>query len=235
MALALRHFIMKTNNLYEKVYSVSNLKTAWEKARKGKTKKSDVAEFERDLEKNLLDLHRELKEMNYKPKPLTTFILRDPKTRVISKSDFRDRVVHHALILVIGTIFENQFIYDSCANQIGKGNLFALKRFDCYKRKVTKNFSCGAFCLKADIKHYFNEVNHDVLIEIIKRKIADEKVIWLIDRILKNCVLEKYDWVDYYLGREWIRKIILTKDKTLVRGKILVDDRPRISGAMKPS
>jgi retron-type reverse transcriptase len=43
-----------------------------------------------------------------------------------------------------------------------------------------------AFCLKADIKHYFQEVNHEVLIEIIKRKISDEKFIWLIKQILNN-------------------------------------------------
>ena len=179
---------MKTHkNLYEYLFSMSNLIIAWRNAHESKTQTPAVIDFERNLEKNLLDLHYELKDKVYKPKPLTTFVLRDPKTRVISKSDFRDRVIHHALILVIGRIFEKTFIYDSCANRIGKGNLFALERFDKFKRKITYNYNRGAFCLKADIKHYFAEVNHKVLLEIINRKIKDENVIWLIKQILGNC------------------------------------------------
>ncbi|MEK7501931.1 MAG: reverse transcriptase domain-containing protein [Patescibacteria group bacterium] len=163
---------------------MANLTLAWRKARKGKTRKKDVIEFERDLIKNLLALHHELKNKIYQPMSLTTFVLRDPKTRVISKSNFRDRVVHHALIEVIEPIFKKGFIYDSCANQIGKGTLFALKRFDHFKRKATKNNKRIVFCLKADIKHYFDEVDHNILLSIISRKISDKAIIWLINRII---------------------------------------------------
>jgi retron-type reverse transcriptase len=177
---------MESNNLYSQIYNLSNLILAWRKARKHKTKKFYVIEFERDLIKNLLELQEELKQQTYKPIPLKTFILRDPKTRKISKSAFKDRVVHHALVRMIEPILEKSFIYDSCANRIGKGTLFALKRFDYFKRKVTCNLKKEAFCLKADIRHYFQEINHEILLKIIKRKIADEKVIWLIKQILNN-------------------------------------------------
>jgi len=183
------------NTLYKKIYLIKNLTIAWRKARKGKTQKAYVIEFEKELERNILDLHYELKNKIYKPKPLVNFILRDPKTRRISKSDFRDRIVHHAIILIIGDIFEKGFIYDSCANIKGKGSLFAIKRFEKFLRKVSRNGKVNGwfnnnqvrgYCLKADIKHYFEEVNHEILINIIKRKIADEDVIWLIKQILDN-------------------------------------------------
>jgi RNA-directed DNA polymerase len=178
---------MKTyTNIYPEVYNLSNLILAWRKARKGKTKKIYVIEFEENLGDNLRELKFELMSQIYKPEPLKTFILRDPKTRKISKSAFRDRIVHHALIRIIEPIFDKGFIYDSCANRIGKGNLFALKRFDLFKRKVTCNLRREAFCFKADIKHYFQEVNHEVIIGLIRRKIKDEKVILLIERILEN-------------------------------------------------
>ncbi|MDP2908617.1 MAG: 5'-3'-deoxyribonucleotidase [Nanoarchaeota archaeon] len=51
----------------------------------------------------------------------------------------------------------------------------------------------------------------------------------------ENCVLEKYEWVEQHLGREWAKKIILTKDKTLVRGDYLIDDNPNIKGIAVPS
>ncbi|MCX6749062.1 MAG: reverse transcriptase domain-containing protein [Candidatus Pacearchaeota archaeon] len=174
------------NSLYEQIYNLSNLILAWRKARKGKTRKDYVKEFEKDTPGNLLKLQGELKNQTYFPKPLVTFIFRDPKTRKISKADFRDRIVHHAIIKIIEPLFDKSFIYDSCANRIGKGNLFAIKRFQEFLRKVTHSGSRIAFCLKADIRHYFQEVNHSILIELIKRKIKDEKVIWLIKQILEN-------------------------------------------------
>ena len=177
---------MEKHSLYEKIISPRNIFLAYKKARKGKTKKAYVKEFEENLYENILKLHEELKKQTYKPNPLKIFILRDPKTRKISKSDFKDRIVHHAIVRIIEPFFEKIFIYDSCASRIGKGNLFALERFELFKRKVTNNLQTRCFCLKADIKHYFEEVDHEILINIIKRKINDEKVIWLIRKVLGN-------------------------------------------------
>ena len=118
---------------------MENLILAWRKARKGKTKKRYVIEFEENLRENLVELREELINQIYSPKSLVTFVLRDPKTRVISKSDFRDRIVHHALFRIIEPIFDKSFIYDSCANRKGRGNLFALKRFTQFARKISKN------------------------------------------------------------------------------------------------
>jgi len=170
---------------------------AYRKARKGKTKRYYVKRFEKNLHENLFALSEELKEKTYKPKPLKTFILRDPKTRKISVSAFRDRIVHHAIVRVIEPLFEKTFIYDSCANRIGKGGLFAIKRFDTFSRKISGNGNCAknkfndfnyvyGYCLKTDIKHYFQEVDHKVLIKILERKINDKEVIWLINEIIKN-------------------------------------------------
>lgn len=178
----------KTDNLYSKIYSLDNLLLAYEKARENKEKKPDVKEFKKNLLGNLLDLHYELRHMDYKPKPLKTFPLRDPKTRKISKSDFRDRVVHHAVVNILESIFDKGFIDDSCANRIGKGSTFALKRFDKFKKKASNNGTIECYCLKADIKHYFQEVNHKLLLRAIKRRVKNKKVIWLIKRILENNV-----------------------------------------------
>ena len=100
---------MENNNIYPKIYSMRNLILSWQKARKGKTRKDYIIEFESKLRENLICLHPKLKNQTYFPKPLKTFILRDPKTRKISKSDFRDRIVHHALVRIIDPIFEKSF------------------------------------------------------------------------------------------------------------------------------
>jgi hypothetical protein len=123
-------------DLYTRLYSYDNLELAWRKARKGKTLKEYVIDFESDLENNLMHLKHELETLTYAPAPLKTFIVRDPKIRRISASHFRDRVVHHAVCNIIEPIFEKDFIYDSFANQKGKGAHLAIKRLESFIRKV---------------------------------------------------------------------------------------------------
>ena len=50
-----------------------------------------------------------------------------------------------------------------------------------------------------------------------------------------HCVAEKYAWVERHLGRSWCEKIILTRDKTMIKGDVLIDDAPRIDGVFEPS
>jgi len=187
-------FLMTTNprDLWQELCSYENLELAYKNARKRKTSKEYVIEFEKNLEDNLLLLRSELLLRSYRPKPLETFIIRDPKTRKISKSDFRDRIVHHALCNIIEPIFEKTFIHDSFANRKGKGTLKALQRFDFFKRKASRNNTRKCFVLKADIKHYFDTVSHAILLNLINRKIKDKNIIWLIKQILSNyCSDEK--------------------------------------------
>lgn len=126
-------------SLYSSVCSRENLGLAFRKAKKRKTLKDYVIEFESELESNLGQLKHELETLTYSPAPLTTFIVRDPKTRRISSSHFRDRVVHHALCNVIGPILEKGFIHDSFANQRGKGTHRAIKRLERFMRQVSFN------------------------------------------------------------------------------------------------
>ena len=173
-------------DIFNKIISYDNLYLAYEKARKRKTRKQYVVDFESKLKQNLLNLQSELIFHIYKPRPLQTFILRDPKTRKISKSDFRDRVIHHAIFNVIEPIFDKSFIFDNYANRLHKGTLKAVQRFDYFKRKVTKNFSKYCYVLKADIKHYFDTVDHEILIHLIEKKVKDVRLLWLIKIILEN-------------------------------------------------
>jgi len=173
-------------DFYSEICTYDNLLKAFKNARDGKTTIDYVIEFEKDLEDNLFQLRNELLFHVYKPKPLKTFILHEPKTRKINKSAFRDRIIHHALCNIIQPIFERSFIFDSYANRKGKGALKAVERFHFFHRKVSKNNALSAYVLKADIKHYFETVDHAIMLTLIQKKIKDQRVIWLIKRIFSN-------------------------------------------------
>ncbi len=223
--------LMKTyKHFYEKVYSRDNLYLAYRKARERKTKKGYVLKFEENLIPNLLDLQEELRENTYRPAPLKTFILRDPKTRKISVSEFRDRIVHHAVCNIIELIFERSFIPDSYANRKGKGTLAAIKRFDYFKRIVSRNGSCvknhpqevRGYMLKADIKHYFESVDHSLLLSILKKKIKDKELLSLISIILKN-YLGSFPGKDMPLGNltsQFLANVYLNELDWFVKQKL---------------
>ncbi len=114
--------IMKTfKRLFDKLYSLENLEDAYWKARRHKSNSSKVKEFEKHWQMHLAVLFKQLRTQTYAPQPLQKFVLRDPKTRVICVSEFIDRIVHHALVNVLQTIFQPRFIHDSYASQKGKG------------------------------------------------------------------------------------------------------------------
>nr|AQS29604.1 hypothetical protein [uncultured archaeon] len=175
--------------MYGRICSYENLLVAFKKARKGKTTKDNVIEFENNLSENLQQLRNELVFHTYRPRPLRTFIIRDPKTRKISKSDFRDRIVHHALCNIIEPIFDKSFIFDSYANRKGKGTFKAIDRFKYFARKVSQNYTKTTFVLKADVRHYFETVNHSVLLSVLRNKIENQRVMWLIKIILSNYIM----------------------------------------------
>ncbi len=188
---------MKTyKNVYKKICSIENLRKAYLKARRGKSKKFYVIQFEENLEEELKKLQEELLRHKYKPKPLKKFTIRDPKTRSIHASAFRDRVVHHAIVNIIEPIFEKIFIYDSFASRKDKGTHSAIKRLEKFMHKVSRNGrliknsynnnSIEGYVLKADVKSYFDNVNHEILINILQSKIENIETIWLIYQILKN-------------------------------------------------
>ena len=126
-----------------------NLELAYRRARKGKRARKPVAAFEFDRERNLVELQEELCQKSYLPGPYQSFIIHEPKRRLISAAPFRDRVVHHALCNVIEPIFERRFIFDSYANRVGKGTHRALDRCTYFARRY--HFLSSRHMLRATV------------------------------------------------------------------------------------
>jgi len=167
------------NNLYNKVTSFENLLIASKKALKGTTSKKESLKYFFHLEPNILKLQQKLENLSYIPGKYKYFRIYEPKEREIAVAPFIDRVVHHAIINVLEPIYEKIFIYDSYATRKEKGTHKAIFRAQNYIRK-------NKWYFKTDIKKYFDNINHNILINIIKRKIKDKKLILLMEKIVRN-------------------------------------------------
>jgi len=174
---------MKTHkNLFQKVCKYENLYNAYLKARKGKNEIAEVLKFTYNLENELLKLQNELKNQTYKTGKYRHFIIFEPKERKISALPFRDRIVHHAICNIIEPVFEKCFIYDSYACRKGKGTHAGANRIQKFIRKSGNNY----YVLKCDVSKYFPSVNHEILKQIIRKKIADRKLLHLLDNIMDS-------------------------------------------------
>lgn len=169
---------MKThNNLFENFCSFSNLLKAYNKAKKGCRKNFENTHFFFNLENELLQLSQQLKTGNYQPQTYRYFQITEPKERTISIAAFKDRVVHHALINILEPIYEKIFIYHSYATRKNKGTHKAIIQAQKFMKHQNSYF-------KSDIQKYFDSINHKILLDIIKRKISDNKLISVIEKIV---------------------------------------------------
>lgn len=174
---------MKTHkNLFQEVCKYENLYNAYLKARRCKNDVAEVLKFTYNLERELLKLQHELRKQTYRTGEYRHFIIFEPKERKISALPFRDRIVHHAICNIIEPIFEKCFIYDSYACREGKGTHAGANRIQKFIRKVGSDY----YVLKFDVSKYFPSVDHEILKQIIRRKIADRKLLGLLDSIIDS-------------------------------------------------
>jgi retron-type reverse transcriptase len=165
------------NHLFDSITAYDNLLLAFRKARRGKQSRGYVRWFFLEMERELESLEKELKDETYMPGSYREFYIHDPKTRKISAAPFRDRVVHHALCNIIEPLFERTFIFDSYANRKGKGTHRAVARCQEFSRQY-------AWFMKCDIRQYFPSIDHEILKTLLRRKIKDRQVLWLLDLII---------------------------------------------------
>jgi RNA-directed DNA polymerase len=174
--------------LWESLVRYRNLFHAALRASRGKRALANVARFHFDLEQELCELQDELTTFSYQPGPYHEFEIFEPKRRLISAAPFRDRVIHHALCNVLEPIFERSFIHDSYACRRGKGTHAAVDRFQFFARR-------SRYVLQGDIRKFFPSVDHQILKDVVTRKIKDRGVLWLINRIIDHSNDQEPVWM----------------------------------------
>ncbi|MDE2021755.1 MAG: group II intron reverse transcriptase domain-containing protein [Patescibacteria group bacterium] len=174
------------SHTYKHIISVENLLEAWQEFLRRKRRRVDVMEFERELMSNIFQLHKDLANKTYVHSPYVAFNISDPKPRNIHKAAVRDRLLHHALYRALYPFFDKTFIFDSYSCRKRKGTHKALNRFHALALTVSRNHTRTVWVLKCDIRKFFASIDQSVLIEIVKRYIPDQDIVWLISGILDS-------------------------------------------------
>ncbi len=180
----------KWYSLIDKVYNPKTLKAAWRKVASHRgaagVDKISIKRFRSNAQFYLEELERELRNGTFQPSAVRrVHIPKDgKKTRPLGIPTVKDRIVQTALKMVLEPIFENEFLSTSYGFRPGRGCKDALREVD---RLLKEGYT---WVLDADVKSYFDTIPHDLLMERIRERVSDGKILHLIELFLKQEILE---------------------------------------------
>lgn len=181
----------KVHSLIDKVYKLLNLYIAWEKVRErkgaGGVDRVSIEDFEQNLDLNLREIHRLLYEDKYIPQPVRRVWLPKPSgdKRPLGIPTIRDRVVQQALLNRLSRIFEPKFLDCSFGFRPNRSAHQAIQR-------IEECFSDGCeWIVELDIEKFFDTVDRNLLLELVKEEIVDGRVLRLIRSFLEAGVMEE--------------------------------------------
>lgn len=175
---------MKTvKNIYSKIYDINNLRLAHANAQKGKHSYKEVIhvnEFEHYYLRRLQDM---LIDKTFKNSEYRIFNLIDKgkKREIYSLPYFPDRILHHAILQVIEPIWKSLLIRNTFQSIKGRGVEDGRKRvIKAIRNKESK------YCLQFDISKFYPSIDNEILKQIVRKKIVDKDVLWLLDEIIDS-------------------------------------------------
>lgn len=174
----------RIGNLYEKIISLENLRLADEKARRGKLRTYGVRHHDKNREANIIALHEALRTKTFKTSEYDIFTVFEPKERLIFRLPYYpDRIVHHAIMNVLEPIWTSIFTHNTFSCIKKRGIEGCAKHVD----KIIKKYKGKPlYCLKIDIKKFYPSIDHSTLKRIVRKKIKDKDLLWLLDEIIDS-------------------------------------------------
>ena len=178
---------MKTaKNILNAICTEKNAVKAYRKARKCKRYRPEVLKFEQNREINLLKAISDIRNQTYHAGRYYCFKVYEPKERLIMALPFYDRVIQHMIVNIIEPLFEKRFIFHSYACRKEKGVHEASETLSTWLYALQIKQGKKIYAIKADIHHYFQSIDHEILKEEVRRYISDKQALRLLDHIIDH-------------------------------------------------
>jgi len=183
--------------MIETLFSLENLKNTFDEISTYKgIDEVSYTEFRQNLESNLSLLQKEIFSNKFIVEPVAKIELKKgDKTRPITLSSIRDRIVQKILAKYLNKIYNNKFSNKSYAYRPNKSTLKAVNRVEDFIKR--KNF----WILKSDIKDFFETINHDILLKLLKQDIKDEIILNLLIQYMKMGAFDyRKNYIEHKVG-----------------------------------
>ena len=171
-------------NKWNQCLTYEKLMEAHKLSKKSKGHRKEIILFNLKQEEYIGYLLEKLQTKEYKHGGYTVFYVTEPKLRKIEKSKYIDRIVHRWLVdNILKPYYVPRFIETSYACIEKRGMHKAcldMQKMMKHCKKIWNNY----YILKMDIAKYFDNIDKSILLEILKKRIKDENILWLIQEIL---------------------------------------------------
>jgi len=169
--------------LIEQVIEESNLLEAFHIVMRGKKRTRTVRHFKKNRDAILQEISEEIKTGRYAPSGFREFtVMENGKLRDIQSLPFKDRIALHAIMAVLNKALGGMLIRDTYASLPNRGIHDGLNRI----RMALKDAPGTRYCLKLDLKKFYHNVDQDILIERLGRKIKDRMMLDTLVRIIRS-------------------------------------------------
>jgi hypothetical protein len=169
----------RAGNLIPEIAQPDNLRLAFWKAAKGKDGNPEVEGYRKRLDWNLEILRNQILAGKVEVGHYHYFKIFDPKERMICAASFPERVLHHALMNICHPVFEDFQMDDSFATRKGKGTYAALHHAKTFHARYP-------WYLKLDIRKYFDSIDQNILLDLLRRRFKDKKLLGIFEQLLNS-------------------------------------------------
>lgn len=178
----------KSKCIYDSAITYENIYAMWLIIRRTCNNKKAVFYFSLNLNTNINYIYEVLKNKKYIPYKYRTFLIFEPKPRLVMSQTVYDKIINHFVAnYYLIPFLESKLIDSNVATRKNKGSKYAMELIKKYYNKILiNNPGCEIFCLKVDISKYFYTIDHEILINMLKKKIYDDDVINVIKVIISE-------------------------------------------------
>ena len=169
----------RVNNLYNRLFDINFILNTYNIIKKNTKNKNKLEKFEQNLSINLIDIKNKINKENGK---YNLFMIYEPKERLILSLNLKDKIINHMVGYIVFDVLEKSLIDSNVAVRINKGTSYGIKLVKKYIKKLNYNY----YCLKIDIKKYFYSINHNILKDLLNKKIKDKLFLDIVYKIIDS-------------------------------------------------
>lgn len=175
----------RVNNIYNSIVDIKAIQTMYNKKIKLNTKnKIKLERFENNYVSNMIYIKNTLENKSYIPGKYNIFLIKEPKLRLIMSQNVFDKIINHMVSkYFLVDIYSNTLINENIATRENKGTHYGINLLKKYLNEIKKD---EFYILKFDISKYFYNLDHDILKNLVRRKIKDKDVLKIIDDIIDS-------------------------------------------------
>ena len=168
----------RVNNLYNRLFDINFILNTYNIIKKNTKNKNKLEKFEENLSINLIDIKNKINKENGK---YNLFMIYEPKERLILSLNLKDKIINHMVGYILFDVLEKSLIDSNVAVRVNKGTSYGIKLVKKYINELN-----NYYCLKIDIKKYFYSINHNILKDLLNKKIKDKLFLDIVYKIIDS-------------------------------------------------